>query len=341
MEIFYRTEHLKFLSNFLRFVRPVQGKSGRPNARNIRGRKFDFNPFCCIMMRFRTLVRQAAASQRHASLLSRASHPGFDSISTSNGAVRMLNTKSPSTSELNENNPAQSTGSRAEATDSTRQGHSPFEVDNAAFHNYTIHDLMNARVHMGHRKHLWHPHMAPFILGHRNGMSIINLDKTIPLLRRALTATSLMAENDCTFLWLGPRDVQKNKIIEREAKKAGAFTIDGARWIGGTLTNPIKSNQAQRFNYRIPDCIFVLDVLRHAPALHEARLVGIPSIGIVDSDCDPRMLTYPIPGNDDNALAIYLYCSLMKFAIQDGRARGRRLNRPSFQLPSLSPGSSR
>lgn len=219
---------------------------------------------------------------------------------------------------------------------SDRTPRSKHAVDNAAFHDYTITDLMRARVHMGHRTKLWNPRMAPFLLGHRNGMHIINLDKTIPLLRRALTATSLMAEHDCTFLWLGPRDVQKSRIVERNASKAGAYTIDGARWIGGTLTNPINSNQVQRFNYRVPDCLFVVDANRHMPALREAKVVGIPTIGIVDSDCDPSMLTYPIPGNDDNALAIFLYCSLMKHAVLDGRRRGRRLNRPSFKIPDFS-----
>lgn len=192
---------------------------------------------------------------------------------------------------------------------------------------------MDARVHMGHRTKLWNPAMAPYLLGHRNGMHVIDLDKTVPLLGAALQAVSKMAEYDCTFLWLGPQDPQKAKIVEKQAKKAGAFTIDGARWIGGTLTNPIKSNQAQRFNYRIPDCVFVIDTNRHLPALKEARLCGIPTIGIADSDCDPRMLTYPIPGNDDAAYAIYLYCSLMKHAILDGRARGLRLNRPSMAIP--------
>lgn len=295
------------------------------------------------MLQFRNFARKVVACQSRFSRveLSGPTSANGNVIQTLNGSLRVLSTKSSVTSTLEDIDPIQNTSVAAEESEpSRRQGHSRFEVDNAAFHNYTVHDLMNARVHMGHRKHLWHPHMAPYILGHRNGMSIINLDKTIPLLRRALTATSLMAENDCTFLWLGPRDVQKNKIVEREARKAGAYTIDGARWIGGTLTNPIKSNQVQRFNYRVPDCVFVLDVPRHTPALNEARLVGIPTIGIVDSDCDPRMLTYPIPGNDDNALAIYLYCSLMKYAIQDGRARGRRLNRPSFQITSLSSNSS-
>lgn len=169
-------------------------------------------------------------------------------------------------------------------------------------------------------------------------MHVIDLDKTVPLLSTALRAVSMMAEHDCTFLWLGPQDPQKAKLVEKQAKKAGAFTIDGARWIGGTLTNPIKSNQAQRFNYRIPDCVFVIDTNRHMPALKEARLCGIPTIGIADSDCDPRMLTYPIPGNDDAAYAIFLYCSLMKHAILDGRARGLRFNRPSMAIPKKPEG---
>lgn len=200
---------------------------------------------------------------------------------------------------------------------------------------YTIRDLMEAKVHMGHRTKLWNPKMAPYLLGSRNGMHVIDLDKSEPLLRTALLAVSQMAENDCTFLWLGPQDLQKSKIVETQAKKAGAFTIGGARWIGGTLTNPIKSNQAQRFNYRVPDCVFIVDCNRHKPALREARSCGIPTIGIVDSDCDPSMVTYPIPGNDDGALAVYLYCSLMKHAILDGRTRGRLLNRPSLAVPKL------
>lgn len=293
------------------------------------------------MLQFRYLLRRSMAVRYNS--LRRQSVPVWNRAGGQTRYERLLSSQLSISSTSDGQNrkgvvPNTRISTSIEDVQSKQKDKSRFEVDNAAFHNYTIQDLMNARVHMGHRKHLWNPNMAPYILGHRNGMSIINLDMTVSLLRRALTATSLMAENDCTFLWLGPRDVQKNKIIEKEARKAGAYTIDGARWIGGTLTNPIKSNQVQRFNYRIPDCVFVVDVLRHIPALNEARLVGIPTIGIVDSDCDPRLLTYPIPGNDDSALAIYLYCSLMKYAILDGRARGRRLNRPSFQLPSLTPG---
>lgn len=283
------------------------------------------------MNRFCTALRRISSTGR-TTVVPTFSLPGVLSTVPSN--LRSIASGEPSAPASLGSSEAKSASNPSVAS-ATRQ--SRHEVDNADFHNYSVQDLMNARVHMGHRRKLWNPAMAPFVLGYRNDMHIIDLDKTVPLLRRALTATSLMAENDCTFLWLGPRDVQKSKIIEKEARKAGAYTIDGARWIGGTLTNPIKSNQAQRFNYRVPDCVFVIDTNRHSPALKEARLVGIPTIGIADSDCDPRMLTYPIPGNDDNALAIYLYCSLMKYAILDGRARGRRLNRPSIQIPTLTP----
>lgn len=180
---------------------------------------------------------------------------------------------------------------------------------------------MDARVHMGHRARLWNPRMAPYILGERNGMHVIDLDKTVPLLRRALVAASQMSAAGCKFLWLGPQDPQKNRIVTKQASRAGAYTIDGKRWIGGTLTNPIESGQAGRFNYRLPDCVFVVDTQRHLPALKEARLSGIPTIGVVDSDCNPQLVTYPIPGNDDGAHAIYLYCHLMRRAMLAGRRR--------------------
>lgn len=188
------------------------------------------------------------------------------------------------------------------------------------YHQFSVQALMEARVHMGHRKRLWNPAMAPYILGVRNGMHIIDLDKTLLYLRRALLAASSMAENGCTFLWLGPGEPQKHELITSIARKAGAYSL-GGRWIGGTLTNAIESGQAKKLDYRVPDCLFVIDVLRHAPALKEAQCVGIPVIGIADSDCDPRLLTYPIPGNDDGIYAINMYCHLMKLAIEDGRKR--------------------
>lgn len=175
-------------------------------------------------------------------------------------------------------------------------------------------------MHLGHKTRLWHPSMAQYILGSRNGMHIIDLDKTIVMLRRALTAVSSMAEDGCSFLWLGPGDPQKHRLLSNAAARAGAYCMDG-RWIGGTLTNAIESGQAHKFDYRLPDCVFVVDMLRHSPALKEAETVGVPIVGIADSDCDPDLLTYPIPGNDDGVHAINLYCNLMRLAIQDGRRR--------------------
>jgi small subunit ribosomal protein S2 len=178
----------------------------------------------------------------------------------------------------------------------------------AVAHQFGVRTLLEARVHMGHRKKLWNPSMAPYILGTRNNMHIIDLDQTVVLLRRALAAVSAMAEDGCSFLWLGPGDPQKHRLVTRSAARAGAYTIDG-RWIGGTLTNAMESGQAHKFDYRVPDCLFVIDMLRHAPALNEARTVGIPVVGIADTDCNPGLLTYPIPGNDDGVYAINLYAS--------------------------------
>jgi len=171
-------------------------------------------------------------------------------------------------------------------------------------HEFSVRQLMNARVHMGHKASLWNPRMAPYILGERNGLHIIDLDQSVPLLRRALIVVSQLASSGGTFLWLGPRDVQKSRIVRRQAARAGAYTIDGHRWIGGTLTNPIES------------------------ALREARQCGIPTVGIVDSDCDPSLVSYPIPGNDDGAHAIYLYCHLMRRAILTGRNKLKGVSAP-------------
>ena len=187
-------------------------------------------------------------------------------------------------------------------------------------HEFSVRELMGARVHLGHRASLWNPKMAPYIMGERNGLHVIDLDKTVPLLRRALVAVTQISASGGSFLWLGPRDIQKSRIVRRQAQRSGSYMIEG-RWIGGTLTNPIQSGQAAKFQYRLPDCVFVIDINRHQPALREAKLCDIPTIGIVDSDCDPNLVTYPIPGNDDGAHAIYLYCHLMRRAILAGRSK--------------------
>lgn len=167
--------------------------------------------------------------------------------------------------------------------------------------------------------------MAPYLLGSRNGLHVIDLDKTVIALRRALTAVSLMAATGCSFLWVSPADSLKQRLVSGIAARAGVYFLEG-RWVGGTLTNAIHSGQAAKFDYRLPDCIFVIDMHRNAPALNEAECAGIPTVGIADSDCDPGRLTYPIPGNDDGVYAINLYCQLMRLAILEGRRRGQVSN---------------
>lgn len=113
--------------------------------------------------------------------------------------------------------------------------------------------------------------------------------------------------------------------MQKIAKDAQVYTL-GGRWVGGTLTNALESGQAEKLGYRLPDCLFVVDTLRHAPALREAKRMGIPTIGVVDSDCDPTQVTYAIPGNDDGAHALNLYFQLMRLAVQEGRAVASKRN---------------
>lgn len=187
----------------------------------------------------------------------------------------------------------------------------------------TIRELVANRVHLGHRTSIWNPKMSPFILGERNGIHIIDLDKTVACLLRALTVFRAAGENGLRQLWLAPKDPFLQEIVSTRAKEVGALTLPG-RWIGGTLTNPVESRQVRRFGGRLPDLLFCLDVHRHATALREARLVDIPTIAIVDTDCDPELVTYPIPGNDESAQSVNLYCSLVGQAVKEGVENRKR-----------------
>ncbi|KAK4534514.1 hypothetical protein CDCA_CDCA02G0539 [Cyanidium caldarium] len=185
-----------------------------------------------------------------------------------------------------------------------------------------LQQLMAARVHLGHRTSVWNPKMKPYILGERNGIHILDLEQTVACLRRALLAFRAAGEQGLAQLWLAPKDPLLQEMVSRRAEEVGAFTLPG-RWIGGTLTNAVESRQIRRFGGRLPDLLFCLDVHRHATALREARLVNIPTVAVIDSDCDPEQVTYPIPGNDESALALNLYCSLAAQATREGLQRYR------------------
>lgn len=133
---------------------------------------------------------------------------------------------------------------------------------------------------------------------------------------------------DGFLLWLPPRRSELAAVANKIAQQGEASILDG-RWIPGTLTNPLGSGQAKKFSYKLPDMLFCLDCRFHTVALREAQLTGVPSVGIVDTDCDPGLVTYPIPGNDESALAIALYCQLVVHAIGEGRSLSRGRIQPT------------
>jgi small subunit ribosomal protein S2 len=181
----------------------------------------------------------------------------------------------------------------------------------------TVRQLLAAGVHIGHRATIWNPKMRPYIFGKRNGVYIIDLQETATCLRRALEVFRAAGRAGLRQLWLGPKDPLLENIVRTRAKEAGAFTLIG-RWVGGTLTNPVESRQIYRLGGQLPDLVFCVDAHRHRTALKEARIVDIPTIAVVDTDCDPDWATYIIPGNDESARAIDLYCALAVQATLDG-----------------------
>jgi small subunit ribosomal protein S2 len=181
----------------------------------------------------------------------------------------------------------------------------------------TLRQLLSAGVHIGHKTSAWNPKMRPYIYGERNGMHIVDLQQSAVCLQRALEVFRAAGRAGLRQLWLGPKDPFLESIVRTRARQAGAFTLSG-RWVGGTLTNPVASRQILRLGGHLPDLIFCVDAHRHRTALREARIVDIPSIAVIDTDCDPDWATYIVPGNDESARAIDLYCALAVQATLDG-----------------------
>lgn len=211
-------------------------------------------------------------------------------------------------------------------------------------------DLFEAKVHLGHQTHLWNPKMAPYLFGIRNKTHIINLEQTIPYLRRALNVVKEIVKNDGKILFLGTRNDLSN-IVTISAKRCGQPYMTN-NWISGTLTNwkeiypclerlkifeemqenniNLSISEFQQFKRlktsfegiknlsTLPDALFVVDTNLHKLAIKEAVKSNIPTIGILDSNCDPENITYPIPGNDDSLEAIHFYYKLMSDSILEG-----------------------
>ncbi|MDD5404575.1 MAG: 30S ribosomal protein S2 [Sulfuricella sp.] len=221
----------------------------------------------------------------------------------------------------------------------------------------TMRQMLEAGVHFGHQTRYWNPKMAPFIFGDRNKIHIVNLEKTLPMYEEAIKFVRKMASNKGTILFVGTKR-QAREIVKEEAVRCGAPYVD-YRWLGGMLTNfktvkqsikRLKDMEAmmqdgsmekiskkevlglQREMVKLerslggikdmgglPDAMFVIDVGYESGAVTEASKLGIPVIGIVDTNNSPAGVDYVIPGNDDSSKAIRLYAQGVADAILEGR----------------------
>ncbi len=223
----------------------------------------------------------------------------------------------------------------------------------------TMRQMLEAGVHFGHQTRYWNPKMAPYIFGHRNKIHIINLEKTLPLYLEAMNFVRRLAANNGTVLFVGTKR-QAREIVREEALRAGAPFVDH-RWLGGMLTNfkTVKQSikrlndlgqmvedgslerlsKKESLNYQrekekldrslggivsmngIPDALFVIDVGYQKNAIVEAKKLGIPVIGVVDTNNSIEGVDYVIPGNDDSTRAIRLYARGVADAVLEGRAQ--------------------
>lgn len=191
-----------------------------------------------------------------------------------------------------------------------------FEVHNL----FTVEDLFNARVHYGHKIGSMDDRMKGYVYGSRLGHLIIDLDQTAHHLRKALNFTAHIVYRGGLVLFLN-RGALNAHLVEKTAIECNEFSHT-RYWRGGVFTN---ANVQFKTTIRLPDlCIFfntLNNILTQHTAIRDAAKMSIPSIGIVDTNCNPNLITYPVPGNDDSPAAIELYCKLFKEAILRGKAK--------------------
>ena len=222
----------------------------------------------------------------------------------------------------------------------------------------TMRQMLEAGVHFGHQTRYWNPRMAPYIFGDRNKIHIVNLEKTLPMFEDALKHVRQIAANKGRILFVGTKR-QARDIISEEASRAGCAYVNH-RWLGGMLTNfkTVKQSIKRLTDYQammedgrfdslgkkeilgkkreieklersiggikemggLPDAIFIIDVGHESGAVTEAAKLGIPVIGVVDTNNSPENIAYVIPGNDDSSRAIRLYARGVADAVLEGRA---------------------
>jgi small subunit ribosomal protein S2 len=230
-----------------------------------------------------------------------------------------------------------------------------------ALPDYSMRQLLEAGAHFGHQTHRWNPKMEKFIFGSRSNIHIIDLSQSIPLLHQALVKVREVAASGGRILFVGTKR-QASEPIATAARRCAQYYVNH-RWLGGTLTNwrtvsgsisrlreleglleggeagtRLKKEVLKLTRERdklelslggikdmggIPDLMFVIDTNKEAIAIQEARKLNIPVIAILDTNCNPDGITYPIPGNDDAARAIQLYCDLLADSVLDGLAAGQ------------------
>ena len=222
---------------------------------------------------------------------------------------------------------------------------------------FTMRQLLEAGVHFGHSTRRWNPKMKSFIFGERNGIHIIDLEQSVPMLTRALEEVGRVAASGGRILFVGTKR-QAQSVIKENALKCGQYYVNH-RWLGGMLTNwktiansikRLKALEAQfedeakmqgltkrerlglererekldralggiKDMSNVPDLIFVVDTNKESIAIKEANNLNIPVVAILDSNCDPEGVSFPIPGNDDAMRAINLYCDLIAGAVLGG-----------------------
>ena len=230
-----------------------------------------------------------------------------------------------------------------------------------ALPDFSMRQLLEAGVHFGHQSHRWNPKMADFIFGARNNIHIIDLAQTVPLLHRALQAVSDTVAKGGRILFVGTKRQAQDGVAEA-AKRSAQYFVN-SRWLGGTLTNwktisgsikrlrhldeVLNSGDANAYTKKerltlqrerdkldrslggikdmggLPDMIFVIDTNKEDIAIQEAQRLNIPVAAIVDTNSDPKGITYVVPGNDDAGRAISLYCDLVARAAIDGISRAQ------------------
>src|SRR6266850_1765886 len=234
--------------------------------------------------------------------------------------------------------------------------------------------LLEAGVHFGHQTRRWNPKMAKYIFGSRSNIHIIDLQKTAKELKKAYKFIRDMATQERPVLFVGTKK-QAQDAIMTEARRCGAFFVS-ERWLGGTLTNfdtikrsigrlneldkmkadglfrvmskkEVSRLEKERLRLtktlagfkgmeELPGCLFVIDPVQENTAILEARRMEIPVVAVCDTNCDPDLIDYPIPGNDDAIRSVKLFCTLVADAILEGRAEAEKAATPTPAAPEGS-----